>query len=170
MRVSVVKSLICAGLLGAIIYVLAAGGAASGQEYPLPPPPPPPVTLTKLKPFPVIRIKGFATTNGAQVTLLSVKAKVGVIIVSHCTGKKKSQCPYKRRVQQIKGTAGRTKTVHVNGFERGFRAGVELRIFAVSSDRIGKFTRYVIRSRRTPRRTDRCVRGVALTPLPCSKA
>jgi hypothetical protein len=175
MRTSLVKSLLGACLLGALIYALTAGGAAQGQQYPLPPPPPPPppppvVKLDKLKPFPVVRIKGFATIRGAKITLLSVRAKVGVVIVSRCKGKKRKQCPYKEKAQQIKGKKGKTKTVTVDGFERGFRAGVNLRIFVISPDRIGKFTSYGIRRRKAPRRYDRCVRGVLLTPVLCSKA
>jgi hypothetical protein len=171
MRTSLLRSLLAACLLGGVLYALTAGGAASGQQYPLPPPPPPPpppATLKKLKPFPVLRIKGFSTRRGAKVTLLTVRAKVGVVIVSRCKGKAK-QCPYKERVQQIKGKKGKTKTVSVNGFQRGFRAGVKLRIFVVSDGRIGKFTSYGIRRRKKPRRYDRCVRGLVLTPVLCSK-
>lgn len=170
MRTPIIRWLLLVCLLGGAAYALTAGGA-SGQEYPLPPPPPPPpaAKLSKLSPFPVVRIRGVATRRGARIDSLTVKAKVGVLVVSRCQGKPK-RCPYKERTQRIKGAKGRTRRVRVDGFERGFRAGVKLRLFIVSADRVGKFTSFGIRRRKKPRRYDRCVRGVVLKPILCSRA
>lgn len=170
MRASLLRSLLAACLLGGLIYVLTAGGA-SGQQYQLPPPPPPPPAadpLPRLKPFPKVRIRGFATPRGARIESLTVRARVGVIVLSRCVGKRK-RCPYKERTQQIKGKAGTTRRVRVDGFERGFRAGVKLRLFIMSFGRTGKFTSFGIRRRKIPRRYDRCVRGLDAKPIPCPK-
>ncbi len=170
MRAPIIRTLLGACLLAGALYLLTAGGA-SGQQYQLPPPPPPAPAvkpLPKLKPFPVVRIRGVATSRGARIDSLTVKAKVGVVVVSRCTGKPK-RCPYKERAQQIKGRKGATRRVRVNGFERGFRAGVKLRLFIVASDKTGKFTSFGIRRRKVPRRYDRCVRGLDLKAIPCPK-
>ncbi len=164
------RSFLAACILGGAIYALAAGGA-SGQQYELPPPPPqPPSTepLPKLTPFPKVRIRGIATRRGARIDSLTVRARVGLVIVSRCTGKPK-RCPYKKRVHQVKGEEGTTRRVRIPRFERAFRAGVKLRLFVVAPGRTGKFTSFGIRRRKIPRRYDRCVRGLVLTPISCPK-
>jgi hypothetical protein len=174
MRASLLRSVLIACLLGAAIYALTAGGA-SGQEYeqpPVPPPPPAPVppeeeVLLLIRPFPLVRIRGVATPTGARIDSLTVKGKVGLFIDSRCYGGRAKGCPYKERVRQIKGTPGRTRRVSVSGFSRNFRSGVKLRLFLIEPGRIGKFTSFEIRRRKKPRRRDRCVRSIELTPIRC---
>lgn len=162
-RASILRSLLAACLLGGAVYALTAGGA-SGQEYQLPPPVAEPLPM--LSPFPVVRIRGVATPTGARINLLTVRARVGVTVVRRCAGSG-TRCPYSQRTQRVRGQIGRTRTIHIGGFERRFSAGVNLRLFVVTPGRTGKFTSFTIRRRRSPRRTNRCVRGLELKPVLC---
>jgi hypothetical protein len=138
-------------------------GTASGQEYPLPPP----VPLPQLSPPPLVRIVGATSRRGAKITRLTVRAPVGATIVSRCVVKIRKRCPYRQRVTPVSGAVG-TRTLHIRGFERSFRAGVLLRLYVVKAGRTGKYTSFTIRLRRTPLRRDRCISGIALIPVACS--
>ena len=119
-----------------------------------------------LSPFPVIRVVGLTTRRGVRVALMTVRAAVGSYIVSRCTGSA-ARCPYRERIELVRGRIGQVRTVHVRGFERSLRAGIVLRVYVVSVGMTGKFTSFRILPRRNPVRTDRCVIGIVLRPAPC---
>lgn len=148
--------------LSALTISALAGGTASGQEYPLPQPKP----LPQLSPPPLVRIVGGTTRRGAKITRLSVRTPVGSTIVSKCVARNRKRCPYRQKVLAVTGALG-TRTVHIDGFERTFRAGVVLELYIVKAGRTGKFTSFTIRLRRTPLRRDRCVSGLTLTQISC---
>jgi hypothetical protein len=66
------------------------------------------------------------------------------------------------RRKRSKGKSLRFKT-----FEGSIRAGSKLEIFVVRSNRIGKFTRFKLRSSKIPLRTDACVVPGKRKPRPC---
>ncbi len=115
-----------------------------------------------------MRIAGYTTRRGARVRRLTVRARPGVTIVSRCVGHRR-YCPYRKRTMRLRGKAGRTRTVHVRGFERVFRSGVLLRIYVAKSGRTGKFASFRIRRHRAPRRNDGCVAGPRLRPVKCPR-
>lgn len=145
-------ALVCAALVA---------GTASGQESP-----PPPTALPQLSPPPLVRIVGVTTKRGARISRLTARVPVGTAIVSRCIAKRKKRCPYSQKVMLIKGAVG-TRSIHIKGFERSFRAGVVLELYVVKTGHTGKFTSFTIRLHRTPRRRDRCVSGLTLTPVIC---
>ena len=146
-------------LVALTIFALA-GGTAAAQEYPLPAP------LPQLSPPPLVRAVGGTTKRGAKISLLTVRAPVGSSIVTKCLAKVKSRCPYAQKMTAVKGATG-TRTIHIKGFERTFRAGVMLEVYVVKAGRTGKYTSFAIRLKQTPRRRDRCVSGLVLTPIDC---
>jgi hypothetical protein len=115
----------------------------------------------------IIRIVGTATKQGTDVTLLTVRARVGTYVVSRCVGRA-SRCPYTQRMSRIPGKRGQVRTIHVRAFERSFRVAVLLRVYVVDAERIGKFTSFRIRSGRRPERQDGCVADIVLRPVSCS--
>jgi hypothetical protein len=136
---------------------------------PAPVAPPPPATTAAssaaapkapsfLRPFPVIRIRGFFARNGARITLLSVrgprKAKVNV----RCSG---HGCPVRR-------LSLATADTRVHRFERFLRAGIQLQIRVTRPGRIGTYTSFLIRSRKAPLRRDRCLSATRGMPIKCS--
>ena len=123
-------------------------------------------SLPPLSPFPIVRVVGRTTARGVRIIRLTVRAEVGTYVVSRCAGGAR-RCPYRRRVAQVRGPRGRVRTLRVRGFERVFRAGTVLQLYAVDVGATGKFTSFRIRRGRLPVRTDRCVEGLVLRPTRC---
>jgi hypothetical protein len=111
-----------------------------------------------LRPFPVIRIRGFFARRGARITLLSVRgprlAKVNV----RCSGE---GCP-------VRSLSLRTAETRVHRFERFLRAGILLQIRVTRRGTIGTYTSFLIRSHKAPLRTDRCLSTKHQKPFQCS--
>jgi hypothetical protein len=151
------------------------GPTPDPDEPPADPPPPPPfdpppnpvvapppagvVALPMLRPFPLVRIRGWLTRVGARVTLLTVRAPRGVQIAARCRGR---SCP----VRRVARTAATTRT-RLRPLQRALRAGTRLDITVRKTGYIGKWTTIVIRRNRPPSRADRCVYPGARRPSPC---
>lgn len=128
---------------------------ATQSFYPLPPPPPdPPFTpvrpLPLLSPSPIVRIAGRVTRRGARVRVLSVRAPASATIVVRC----------RRRGCTRRSTArgrGMRRAVRLKRFQRAFRAGTIIEVLVGRVDAIGKFTRFRIRSSRSPARKELCL-------------
>jgi hypothetical protein len=104
-----------------------------------------------------VRIKGRIGPAGARVTLLTVRAPKGALIVIECRGR---GCPARRR-------ASTAALQRFRAFERPLRAGVRLTIVVSMPGYVGKWTEIEIRRNAAPRRIDRCVRPGARTPERC---
>jgi hypothetical protein len=114
-----------------------------------------------LRPFPIVRIKGFLTARGARVMLLTVRAPLGARISLRCEG---TGCPRRR-------WARAAVLVHVRPFEqRVLRAGVRLTIRVTRRGRIGKYTSILLRRGRPPLRVDRCLYPGSTQPRRCPSA
>jgi hypothetical protein len=145
----------------------------AAQPPPAPQPPPPaaaPVVPVKisassavrrrlpfLDPFPVVRIRGFFARSGARITLLSVRGPRNAQVNVRCVGR---GCP----VNQVTLP---TANVRVHRFERFLRAGIQLQIRVTRPGRIGSYTSFLIRSRKAPLRTERCLTASG-RPIRCS--
>jgi hypothetical protein len=123
------------------------------------PPPASGVAPPMLRPFPVVRIRGWLTRLGARVTLLTVRAPRDVQIAARCRGR---SCP----VRRVARTASATRT-RLRPLQRRLRAGTRLDITVRKTGYIGKWTTIVIRRGRPPARADRCVYPGARRPTPC---
>ena len=143
-------------------------------EGPTPPPPegstPPPANppteltgvappLRLMSPFPVVRIAGTVTRYGALISVLSVRAPRGSLLRVRCEGK---GCP----ADSVATTAA-TRLVRFRKFERRLRAGIRLKIFVRQTDRIGKYTRFLIRRGAPPKRLDLCLFPGRTSPGRC---
>jgi hypothetical protein len=104
-----------------------------------------------MSPYPVVRLAGRLTAEGAHIRLLSVSRapKCAVVRVS-CRGR---SCP-KRSVTRFKGRG----SLRIRRFQRRLRAGAVLTVRVSKGDTIGKYTEFRIREGRAPRRRDRCLR------------
>jgi hypothetical protein len=103
-----------------------------------------------LSPFPLVMIAGRLTRRGARVTRLSVRAPRGSTVLVRCRG---GGCP--RRAGRAK--VGRKRTVRLRRFQGHLRTGAVLELVITKPGFIGKYTRFQIRRRRAPQRTDLCV-------------
>lgn len=152
-RRSVVPCAIVAAVLALAASLLDAG-SASAQDYVVP-----------LQPFPIVRMVGELTRTGVNVTRLSVKGPTASFVVARCKPSRK--CPYKQRTRRIPGRQGATRTVRIRALERRYRVGATVRIFVVQPGFIGKYTSFIIRRAKPPRRYDRCARGLDLKQIRC---
>jgi hypothetical protein len=111
-----------------------------------------------LRPFPVIRIRGFFARRGARITLLSVRGPRRAKVEVRCSGR---GCP-------VRKLSLPTADTRVHRFERFLRAGILLQIRVTRPGRIGAYTSFLIRSRKGPLRTDRCLLERSSKPIQCS--
>ena len=112
----------------------------------------------RLRPFPVVRVKGYALDHGARIVLWSVTAPRRAKVDVRCRG---SRCPLRRRSFR----PGRIRPL-----ERYLPAGLTITIRVTRRGFIGKYTRIVIRSRDAPKRRDACVFPGESRPRPCYEA
>jgi hypothetical protein len=117
----------------------------------------PQTAAKRMRPFPVVRLSGVLTTNGAQITRLAIKAPRGARITIRCSAS--TSCP-KRSVKR----AARGKWIDVPSLQKYLRAGTRLSITVSRKGYISKVTTLRIRKGKSPLRSDRCrVPGAAST-------
>jgi hypothetical protein len=112
---------------------------------------------TLLRPFPVVRIRGYFAAKGARITLLSVRGPHAARISARCIGR---GCPVARL--SLPSAPARLRP-----FERFLPAGTRLQIRVARPGRIGKYASFLIRAHRSPLRTDRCLLPGRSSPVRC---
>jgi hypothetical protein len=112
-----------------------------------------------MRPYPLVRISGRLTGNGAFVKRLTVTAPRGAHIGVVCHG---AGCP-RRRVAMVAAVR------HIAVFERALRAGTRLVVTISKPGYITKVTTITIRRGRSPARTDLCLAPGAKRPGACPK-
>jgi hypothetical protein len=112
-----------------------------------------------LRPFPVVRIRGYVLARGADVTLLKVAAPPGVRVLLRCEGR---SCPVTRRRLRTPG--------RIRALERFLRAGTRITIRVVRPGFIGKFSQITIRAGRPPSRRDACLMPGSARAVACPSA
>jgi hypothetical protein len=110
-----------------------------------------------LRPFPIVRIRGYATSAGTHVTLLSVRAPRSARVRATCVGR---GCHDIAPV--VLAPPGRLRA-----FERFLPAGTLLQIRVTAASTVGKYTSFRIRARHAPRRVDRCLVPGRWAPAHC---
>jgi hypothetical protein len=110
-----------------------------------------------LRPFPVVRIRGFYARGGARITLLSVTGRRGATVRARCSGR---GCPV-RALGPLRAPA------RLRAFERYLPSGVVLEVRVARRSRIGKFTSFRIRAQRAPVRRDACLMPGRSIPASC---
>ncbi|MEA2481981.1 MAG: hypothetical protein QOJ07_3903 [Thermoleophilaceae bacterium] len=124
--------------------------------------------LRWIDPFPVVRIRGRTSPTGARVTLLSVKGPKGAHAVVRCAGR---GCPTRLQSKAIKTATGKAiGTSRFDRMERDLRSGVVLQVLVTQKGRIGKYTRFTIRRKAAPKRSDRCLMPGSTRPVKCPVA
>lgn len=98
-----------------------------------------------MRPFPVVRIRGFLTAGGVRLTRVTVRAPRGARVTVVCRGR---GCP-----RRLARTAA---VLRLRRFEAPLRAGVRLRVTISKPGYIAKVTTFWIRRGRVPLRLDAC--------------
>src|SRR3954453_11353529 len=133
----------------------------------------PPPTL--MRPFPVVRIRGYFARNGARITLLAVRGPRSAQISVRCLG---LGCPVATLAlpsaparlhpfQRFLPPAPPAPPPPLPPFERFLPAGRRLEIRVAKPGRIGKYASFVIRAHRAPMRSDRCLLPGRSRPTRC---
>jgi hypothetical protein len=125
-----------------------------------------------MQPFPVVRIAGAITGNGARIKLLTVQAPVGARVTVRCRGR---GCRTKSESRSAKASSTGKQTAAAvlltfNRFQRDYRAGTRLEILVVKLGEIGKYTSLKIRRHRVPVRQDACIAVADSNPIPCASS
>jgi hypothetical protein len=125
-----------------------------------------------MAPFPVVRIAGSITGNGAQIRLLTVQAPVAARVTILCRG---HGCQTKSESRLAKASSlGKRRPAAVvlafRRFERSYSAGAVLTILVARGGEIGKYTTFRIRRHKLPIREDACILAGRAKPIPCAPA
>ena len=124
---------------------------------------PPP---TVISPFPIVRIVGIIKRKGVRIKQLSVRLGAGERSTVSCRG----VCPARAQSRAVPAVVKRLTWLHFRRFERFLRAGVVLEIRVSKPGLIGSYTRYRIRGRKLPARTDACLDPSGRRPAACPVA
>jgi PKD domain len=121
-----------------------------------------------ISPFPVVRITGKVMRNGAQIKSLTIRAPYGATVKVRCSGR---GCPFRRTTRTL-ALAGKSKThsktVRIKKLEHHLlRRGASIKVFVSRRGEYGKYTRFLIRRGKPPRRTDLCLAPGTSQPTEC---
>ena len=116
--------------------------------------------LPVLRPFPIVRLRGTLTRNGARIRLLAVQAPRGARVVVRCKGR---SCGKRSQAVRVRGR----KSVRFRRYHRYMRAGTVLEVFVTKPGTIGKYVRFTIRKGKPPVRRDSCVVAGSRLPSRC---
>jgi hypothetical protein len=134
--------------------------AVAVLSAPQPPPgdpiaPPRTAAPRLMSPFPLVRLAGRVTSSGVKVNVLAVRARRGslarVRVRPRCAPG--SPCLARRGAR----TVGRAGVLRFRDFEVSYRVGTVIEIRVSRGTAIGKYTRFVIRRDKPPRRFDACL-------------
>jgi hypothetical protein len=115
--------------------------------------------LSLLNPFPIVRLAGSVYPRGVKVRLLEAKAPRRSTVTVRCAGKR---CPAKRIVR----TSTR-KPVRFRSMIRFLGAGTIISVSITKRGQIGKYTRWLIRGGKVPKRKDLCLYPGRSKPARC---
>jgi hypothetical protein len=123
----------------------------------------PPASAHVMYPFPIVRIRGTDLAFGVRVTQLAIKAPAGAEIHVRCRARR---CPA-RAATRVSANGRRREWIRFRRFERFLPAGVSLEIRVSRSGEIGSYTRFHVRRRKLPVRTDSCLDAAGIKPIAC---
>ncbi len=134
-------------------------------------PPPvsqPPVTATTerlLSPFPLVRLAGSLRGSGVKVSTLTVRAPRGALVRVRVQPRcaKNARCAAK----QGNATVGSKGLVRFKRLELSYREGTTIEIRVSQGGLIGKYTRFVVRRGKAPKRQDQCLKPGAKRGSAC---
>jgi PKD domain len=121
-----------------------------------------PVTVSRLSlmnPFPIVRLAGSVYPRGVKVRILEARAPRRSTVTVRCAG---TRCPAKKIVR----TSTR-KPVRFRSMSRFLGAGTIISVSIRKRGQIGKYTRWLIRGRKVPKRKDLCLYPGRSKPARC---
>ncbi|MBN1528148.1 MAG: PKD domain-containing protein [Thermoleophilaceae bacterium] len=117
---------------------------------------------TTIRPWPKIRIVGFAGAKRIRLDLLTVKVLRGATVKVRCAGK---GCP--RRNKAVSTRSGKKALVRLRWLERRLRPGTNLYFAITYPGKIGRYERITLRRRKEPLRKMQCLYPGEPKARPC---
>jgi hypothetical protein len=118
--------------------------------------------LSLMNPFPLVRLAGSAYPRGVRVRILEAKAPRRSTVTVRCAGKR---CPARKIVR----TSTR-KRVRFKSMSRFLSAGTIISVSITKRAQIGKYTRWLIRGGKVPKRKDLCLYPGRSSPARCPRS
>jgi hypothetical protein len=126
-----------------------------------------PTSAGVMYPFPLISIRGRDFSSGVRISRLAVKAAGGARIAVTCGH---GRCPAKSARRIARSKSGHASWVSIRRFERFLPAGVILQVRVWQPGKIGAYTRFHVRRRKLPVRSDSCLDLGATRPIACPRS
>jgi Big-like domain-containing protein len=122
-------------------------------------------TSRLLSPFPLVRLAGSLRGSGVKVSTLTVRAPRGALVRVRVQPRcaKNVRCAAK----QGSATVGKKGTVRFKKLELSYREGTTIEIRVSQGTLIGKYTRFVVRRGKAPKRQDQCLKPGAKRGSAC---
>jgi hypothetical protein len=115
-----------------------------------------------ISPFPLVRMLAAVGQRGTTIRELLVKVPAGARARIRCRGR---GCSFR---SMVKKAQPRTRILRIHRFRKHrLRPGAVIEIRVTKRGEVGKYTRFVIRKGRPPKRTDRCLPPGAKRPMRC---
>jgi hypothetical protein len=119
-----------------------------------------------ISPFPLVSMVAAVGQQGTTIRELVVKAPVGARVRIRCRGR---GCPFRSMVKKADVHARAARIIRIHRFGKHLlRPGAVIEIQVTKRGEVGKYTRFVIRKGRPPKRTDRCLPPGAKRPVSCA--
>jgi PKD repeat protein len=118
-------------------------------------------------PFPIVSIRGRDFPRGVRLSRLAVKAPPGSSITVSCS---QARCPAKEGRRIAPSRSGHSSWLPFRRFERFLPAGAILQVRVSKSGKIGSYTRFHVRRRKLPVRSDSCLDLAGATPIACPRS
>jgi PKD repeat protein len=116
-------------------------------------------SLSLINPFPVTRLAGSVYQRGVRIRILEVQTPPRSRVAVSCAGE---SCPAKKLTKTSK-----RKPVRFKGMTRFLPAGTVIKVSVRRSGQIGKYTRWLIRGGKLPKRKDLCLYPGKAKGRPC---
>jgi PKD repeat protein len=121
-----------------------------------------------ISPFPVVSMLAAVGQQGTTIQELVVKAPAGARVRVRCRG---AGCPFRSFAQKAGTKAHSARIVRIHRFgQHLLRPGTVIEIRVTARGEVGKYTRFVIRKGRPPKRVDRCLVPGSKRPVRCPSA
>jgi PKD repeat protein len=126
-----------------------------------------PASAGVIYPFPIVSIRGVDFPRGVRISRLAVKAPPGASIRVSC---RHARCPAKAARRIAPSKHGRASWVSFRPFERFLPAGAILQVRVSQRGKIGAYTRFHVRRRKLPVRSDSCLDLTGTKPIACPRS
>lgn len=121
-----------------------------------------------ITPFPLVSMLAAVGQQGTTIRELVVKAPAGARVRVRCRG---SGCPFRSFTQKADAHARTARIVRIHRFGKHLlRPGSVVEIRVTKRGEVGKYTRFLIRKGRPPKRTDLCLLPGSKRPARCPSA